>query len=158
MSPVTNHDTLTDAAPAGELARGIVPGGTFLADFLYPEPAERRVGAMIGWWEKRRLPYNLIVGATGLVTMTFGAVLTAVAATLQPVDMVRMAIWWAVWANVCYTLGPVAEIALQKLFGGRLLPAGPLLFRAGVTVAVGVTLLPIIPLTIGFILIFLGLI
>ncbi|MXW56058.1 MAG: hypothetical protein F4Z33_01260 [Gemmatimonadales bacterium] len=154
---MTNHDTLTDPPPAGELTRGIVPGGTFLADFLYPEPAERRVGAIIGWWEKRRLPYNLIVGGTGLVTMAFGAALTAVVATLQPVDLVRGAIWWAVWANVCYSLGPVVEVALQKLFGERLLPAGPLLFRAGVTIAVGVTLLPIIPLTIGFILNFLGL-
>ncbi|MDE2878929.1 hypothetical protein [Candidatus Palauibacter soopunensis] len=151
------HDSPTDSAiPAGGLTRGIVPGGTVLADFLYPEPAERRVGAIIGWWEKRRLPYNLIVGGTGLVTMTFGAALTAVVATLQPVDMFRAAIWWAVWANVCYSLGPVAEITLEKLFGRRLLPTGPLLFRAGVTVAVGVTLLPIIPLTIGFILNFFG--
>ena len=154
---MTSHDTLTDPTTAGELTRGIVPGGTVLADFLYPEPAERRVGAIIGWWEKRRLPYNLIVGGTGLVTLTFGAALTAVVATLQPVDMFRAAIWWAVWANVCYSLGPAVEIALQKLFGERLLPAGPLLFRAGVTIAVGVTLLPIIPLTIGFILNFFGL-
>ena len=153
---MTSHDTLTDPTSA-ELARGIVPGGTFLADFLYPPPAERRMGAIIGWWEKRRLPYNLIVGATGLVTMTFGAALTVVVATLQPVDLVRGAIWWAVWANVCYSLGPAVEIAVEKLFGRRLLPTGPLLFRAGVTVAVGVTLLPIIPLTIGFILNFLGL-
>ena len=153
-----SHEPSTEpVVTAGEVPGGIVPGGTFLADFLYPEPAERRAGAIIGWWERRRLPYNLIVGGTGLVTMTFGAALTAVVATLQPVDLVRGAIWWAVWANVCYSLGPVAEIALQKLLGKRLLPAGPLLFRAGVTIAVGVTLLPIIPLTIGFILNFFGL-
>ena len=154
---MTNRDTRTDTPITTDLTHGLVPGGTILADFLYPPPAERRVGAIIRWWEKRRLPYNLIVGATGLVTMTFGALLTSVVATLQPVDLVRGAIWWAVWANVCYSLGPVAEIALEKMFGGRLLPAGPLLFRAGVTIAVGVTLLPIIPLTIGFILNFLGL-
>ena len=152
---MTSHDTLTDPTSA-ELARGIVPGGTFLADFLYPEPAERRVGAMIGWWEKRRLPYNLIVGAIGLVPLTVGVLFTTLVASLQPVDMFRAAIWWGVIANLCYTLGPVAEIALEKLFGRRLLPAGPLLFRAGVTVAVGVTLLPLIPLTIGFILRLLG--
>ena len=151
------HDATTDSTlQAGGLERGIVPGGTFLADFLYPDPAERRVGAIIGWWEKRRLPYNVIVGATGLVTMTFGAALTAEVATLQAVDMVRAAIGWAVWANVCYSLGPATEIALEKLFGRRLLPTGPLLFRAGVTVAVGITLLPIIPLTIGFNLNFFG--
>ncbi len=154
-----SHEPSTEPVViAGEVPGGIVPGGTFLADFLYPAPAERRAGAIIRWWERRRLPYNLIVGGTGLVTMAFGAALTAVVATLQPVDMFRMAIWWGVWANVCYSLGPVVEIALDKLFGRRLLPTGPLLFRAGVTVAVGVTLLPIIPLVIGFILNFFGLV
>ncbi|WP_419936255.1 hypothetical protein [Candidatus Palauibacter sp.] len=151
------HDATTDStSPSGGLAQGIVPGGTFLADFLYPAPAERRVGAIIRWWEKRRLPYNLIVGATGLVTMTVGAFFTALVAQLQPIDMFRGAIWWAVMANLCYSLGPVAEIALEKMFGGRLLPAGPLLFRAGVTLAVGVTLLPILLFMIGTIATLLG--
>ena len=152
-----NHDATPDSTShAGGLTRGIVPGGSFLADFLYPAPAERRVGAIIGWWERRRLPYNLIVGATGLVTMTFGMLVTVVVSELQPVDMIRAAIWWGVLANVCYTLGPAAEIALEKMFGGRLLPAGPLLFRAGVTVAVGVTLIPILLLIIGTIATLLG--
>lgn len=153
---MTKRDALTDTPPTAELSRGIVPGGTFLADFLYPRAAERRVGAIIGWWEKRRLPYNLVVGATGLVTMTFGALVAAVVAEFQPIDLVRGAIWWGLMANLCYTLGPVAEIALEKMFGERLLPAGPLLFRAGVTVAVGVTLLPILLLAIGAIVNLLG--
>lgn len=151
------HDATTDSTlQAGGLERGIVPGGTFLADFLYPDPAERRVGAIIGWWEKRRLPYNVIVGATGLVTMSVGAVAAMLVATLQPVDLFRGAIWWGVMANLCYTLGPVAEIALEKMFGGRLLPAGPLFFRAGVTIAVGVTLLPILLIIIGTVVTLLG--
>ncbi|WP_420633441.1 hypothetical protein [Candidatus Palauibacter sp.] len=153
-----NHDAPTDTVlTEGRLTRGIVPGGTFLADFLYPAPAERRIGAIIGWWEKRRLPYNLIVGTTGLVTMTVGALFTALVAELQPIDMCRGAIWWGVMANLCYSLGPVAEIALEKMFGGRLLPAGPLLFRAGVTIAVGVTLLPILLFMIGTVATLLGL-
>ena len=151
------HDTPTDSisSPDG-LTRGLVPGGTFLADFLYPPPAERRAGAILGWWEKRRLPYNLVVGATGLVPLTFGMLATMLVPALQPVDMIRGAIWWGVMANLCYTLGPVAEIALEKMFGDRLLPAGPLLFRAGVTVGVGVTLLPILPLIIGLVATLLG--
>lgn len=152
------HDALTDPnVTAGGLTRGIVPGGTALGDFLYPAPAERRVGAIIGWWERRRLPYNLIVGAVGLAPLTLGLLFTSLVPTLQPVDMIRAVIWWGGLANLCYTLGPAAEIALHKLFGPRLLPAGPLLFRAGVTIAVGVTLLPLIPLVIGFIVRILGL-
>ncbi|WP_419940583.1 hypothetical protein [Candidatus Palauibacter sp.] len=153
---MTNHDVLTDPNPAGGLARGIVPGGTALGDFLYPPPAGRRVGAIIRWWEKRRLPYNLIIGGTGFVTMTIGSLIMGLNGDFEPLSWVRSGIFWLVAANVSYTLGPIAEIALQKLFGRTLLPAGPLLFRAAVTIAVGVTLLPIIFIALGYLAMSLG--
>ncbi|WP_419949695.1 hypothetical protein [Candidatus Palauibacter sp.] len=151
------HDATTDStAPAGALARGIVPGGTFLADFLYPAPAARRVGAIIGWWERRRLPYNLIIGGTGLVTTAAVSLAMALNGESEPLMWFRAAGFWLVAANVCYALGPAAEIALEKLFGRSLLPAGPLLFRAGLTAAVGVTLAPIVFVTIAYIAMALG--
>ena len=153
---MTNHDVLTDPNPAGAWTQGIVPGGTFLADFLYPAPAERRIGAIIGWWERRRLPYNLIIGGTGFVTMTIGSLIMGLNGDFEPLFWVRSGIFWLVTANVSYTLGPIAEIALQKLFGRKLLPSGPLLFRAAVTIAVGVTLLPIIFIALGYLAMSLG--
>ncbi len=150
-------DAMTDStSPAGGIPRGSVPGGTFLADFLYPAPAERRVGAIIGWWEKRRLPYNLIVVGTGLVTMTVGSLIMALNGEFEPLVWFRVGVFWLVAANVSYTLGAAIEIALDKLFGRGVLPAGPLLFRAGVTASVGATLFPIIFIVLGYIAMSLG--
>ncbi|WP_420633440.1 hypothetical protein [Candidatus Palauibacter sp.] len=119
------HENLTDTAlSSGGSTRGIVPGGTALGDFLYPAPAERRVWAIIGWWEKRRLPCNLIVAATGIVTISVGSLIMGLNGEFLPFIWLRAALVWAIMANVCYTLGPIAEIALQKLFVRRLLPAG----------------------------------
>ena len=33
---------------------------------------------IIKWWEKRRLPYNLIVGATGLLTCVITLIIAAI--------------------------------------------------------------------------------
>ncbi len=49
---------------------------------------------------------------------------------------------YGVLANLCYLLGPVAEVAIEKLSGGKILPTGPVFFRMGLTFAVGLTLLP----------------
>ena len=51
---------------------------------------------------------------------------------------------YALLANACYTLGPVAELVLRRLLGDRLLPVGPLLFRQGLVFSVGLTLLPML--------------
>jgi len=120
-------------------------GDGALVRLLYPRPAERRPGAIIGWWEKRRLPYNLIVGACGLTTLglhalvhglhgwTFGAVVGV-----------------GVFANVAYTLGSLAEVTVNKVWGRKVLPVGPVLFRQGVLFSVGLTfVLPTIILTVG---------
>lgn len=148
--------TTDSTFPGDGLTQSIVPGGTFLADFLYPAPAERRVGAIIGWWERRRLPYNLIIGGTGLFTMTVGSLIMALNGEFTPVAWLRGSVFWLIMLNVSYSLGPIVEIALQKSFRDKLLPAGPLLFRAGVTIAIGVTLLPIIAMTLAYIAMALG--
>jgi hypothetical protein len=45
-------------------------------------------------------------------------------------------------ANACYLLGPTVEVVLQKLWGDKLLPVGPSIFRMGLTFSVGLALLP----------------
>ena len=131
----------------------LVPGGSALGRLLYPAPAERRTGAIIGWWERRRLPYNLILGGAGALSL---GVVNVVAA-LPPFGQTAGVPWFGVvvyglLANLCYSLGPAVELGLEKVWGGRILPAGPLLFRAGLTFAVGLTLLPIILVTIAYLL------
>ncbi len=145
-----NPDAITESTSrCGGLTQSAVPGGTFLADFFYPAPAERRVGAIIGWWEKRRLPYNLIIGGTGLLSATAVSFFMTLNGGPGLVDWLQVGLFWLIAANACYTLGPAVEIALQKFLGREALPAGPLLFRAGLTIALGVALAPIIFVTIA---------
>ena len=115
-----------------------------LVEFLFPAPAPRRAGAIVRWWEARRLPYNLMVGAAGL-------------ASLAVIEVVSLLPWmgggppWIPWqpivafgvlANLCYLLGPALEIALTRLWGHTVLPIGPALFRMGLTFSVGLALFP----------------
>jgi len=41
-----------------------------LVRFLYPlAPTERSPGAVLRWWERRRVVYNVAVGAAGLTSL-----------------------------------------------------------------------------------------
>jgi hypothetical protein len=135
-------------------------GHSAIVDFLFPEAAERRPGAIVRWWEKRRLPFNLIVGSSGFISLG----LAALASSLPPSPHGFIFSWapiivYGVLANICYTLGPVTELVLEKIWGRRVLPTGPVLFRSGVMFSVGLTLvLPAILLVIGWVLRVLGVI
>ena len=69
---------------------------------------------IIIWWELRRIPYNLAVGATG-----FGSVLIMelIASTLippgddavEPMLLMLGIVLFGIMANVCYTLGSIVE-------------------------------------------------
>lgn len=126
-------------------------GGHALAEFLFPAPAPRRAGAILKWWEKRRLPYNLAVGATGLFTLGYTWVLGSLffpsGATDAGAFLILPLVYGAL-ANLCYSLGPIAEIAIEKVFRGRVLPTGPGLFRIGLTFSIGLTLFPALLMTI----------
>lgn len=120
-----------------------------LTEFLFPAPARRSKRAILGWWEKRRLPYNLFVGAAGMITVGF----TSIVAALPPFGSVFFPPWQAVamfafMANVCYTLGPAIEMIVEKIWGRNVLPVGPALYRMGLTFSVGLALLP--SLIVGF--------
>jgi hypothetical protein len=115
--------------------------GSWLTNFLFPRPAERRVSAIFRWWESRRLPYNLIVGVSGGITIVTLTVLSALPPSPFPFAVPLGAIVvYGAFANVCYTLGSLLEIAFHKLWGSQVLPVGPTLFRAGLTLSVGLTL------------------
>lgn len=120
-----------------------------LTEFLYPVPARRRAGSIFAWWEKRRLAYNVAVGGAGLVTLGYAA-LTTIALGGWPGlgNFLAPAVAFGVMANVCYFMGSAAEIAIERIFGGRVLPTGPALYRMGLTFSVGLALFPSLLLTI----------
>jgi hypothetical protein len=62
----------------------------FFFDAVY---APRSAWSVVGWWERRRSTYNLVVGAAGLVTLTavnLFSLLFAVGLTLLPIPLVAM--------------------------------------------------------------------
>ena len=125
---------------------------TFLTELLFPLPAHRRtVLGIVTWWESRRLLYNLIVGACGLVTLAI-MVIAAFVAGRDPFSEspVIPVVAFGFMANLCYTLGPLIEITLERVWKDRILPIGPALFRQGLIFSVGLTLFPIALMSIGW--------
>jgi len=114
-----------------------------LTEFLYPAPARRTVGSIIGWWEKRRLAYNVAVGTAGVVSTGFASLFAILPPNSQWGFPPLMAfLIFGVMANVCYSFGPATEILIQKIWGDRILPTGPALYRMGLTFSVGLALFP----------------
>lgn len=120
-----------------------------LVEFLYPAPARRSVGGIVQWWERRRLAYNVLVGGAGLVTTAWVSLLsvTVWGDALHP-EMVIPIVVFGVGANLFYTLGSAVEVAAEKLFGGQVLPVGPVLYRMGLTFSVGLALFPALLVTL----------
>ena len=116
---------------------------TELTEFLFPAPARRTVGGIVRWWESRRLAYNVFVGGAGLLSLGAIKLITPPPPGLPGARVPWLAVVvFGVMANVCFLLGPAIEIALQKLWGEKLLPVGPALFRMGLTFSVGLALFP----------------
>ena len=125
-----------------EVTDGTVPM-TELTEFLFPAPARRSVGGIIRWWESRRLAYNVFVGGAGLLSLGVMKLIALLPPGLPGARVPLLGVVaFGVMANVCYLLGPAIEVALQKLWGEKLLPVGPGLFRMGLTFSVGLALFP----------------
>ena len=120
-----------------------------LTRILFPLPDYRRTPwSLLCWWESRRPAYNAIVGGTGLVTLS----VVSVVGMLPPAAHPRLFEWpqvlvgvvvYGLMANVGYSLGWTAEMAMRLLWKDEAPDAGPALFRQGLSFAVGLTLLPI---------------
>jgi hypothetical protein len=116
-----------------------------ITEFLFPAPAKRTTGAIVGWWEKRRLAYNVAVGSSGLVSLGLTWLLWALPPNgASPGIPWVLPVVFGVAANICYTLGPAVELAIEKMFGRDILPTGPVLYRMGLTFSVGLTFLPVL--------------
>lgn len=123
-----------------------------LGDALF-RPAATRRGAMslLGWWESRRALYNLAVGGTGLLVLLVVRLITLIppGVPMGP-GLIRPAIAYGILANVCYTFGWAVESVAQRVWGDTVRPLGPVLFRQGLAFSVGLTMLPILLVSIGW--------
>ena len=78
----------------------------------------------IGWWEARRVPYNLIVGIAGIITCIVVAVISAAASILvgvefglpdPPMFALIGVFLYGIAANICFTGGWLAELIVRKI-------------------------------------------
>ena len=116
-----------------------------LTRLLFPAPAEvRSTAAIFRWWESRRLTFNVVVGATGVVSIA----LMKIIAVTPPLSMNFPIFWpgilaYGVFANLCYSLGFATEAAMQRAWHEETPRVGPALFRQGLIFSVGLTLFPV---------------
>jgi hypothetical protein len=123
-----------------------------LGELLFPAPAERRTTAsLLMWWESRRMLFNGIVGGTGLFTLLVVRLIAFIPPGLPFMLDWRPVVAYGVLANVCYTFGWAIESVAQRVWGEKCPTIGPPLFRQGLAFSVGLTLLPILLVSIGWI-------
>ena len=115
------------------------------------EPPASSAWQAIGWWEARRIPFNLIVAATGALS---GAALVAIGVAGEllfgipfglpdpPFLLFAAVAFYAVGANVCFTGGWVAELVVRRTWPDESDRLATLTFTLGVAFAVVVTLIP----------------
>ncbi len=135
---VTALETATSDFP---IASGI------LSHLLYPRAAARSAGAIVKWWEKRRLSYNLIVGGGAGLSVVIGGLLWLLPPNDLPLEIIPLEgyLGFLFLINLSYSVGPATEFLAHKLWGTHVRPVGPTLFRMGLTFSLGLTLvLPVI--------------
>src|SRR5947209_19789078 len=95
-----------------------------LLALLYARPVgPLRSKAVILWWEARRIPYNVIVGAVGILS---SAVMVTVAFTCNgrggaptglpdpPAPPIWGVLMYALAANICYPVGWIRKQGVQR--------------------------------------------
>lgn len=106
---------------------------------------------VIGWWELRRVPYNLIVGATGMLSVLVIVTVAFVSEEMvgEPIGMpdppiiaVVGVIVYGLMANVCFTGGWVLELFIAQVWGLQPTRFGQVAFGLGLIGSVFLTLLP----------------
>jgi hypothetical protein len=112
--------------------------------FAIPDGPRSWTG-IIGWWELRRIPYNLIVGFLGLISLFFFFLFIHLAHELEPgEDAVEpIALLAAPFIiNIAYTFGWLGELFLYFIWRQRSNVIGPVLYQLGLTFSIAVIFLP----------------
>src|SRR5579864_5800344 len=100
---------------------------------------------VIGWWEARRIPFNLIVGSVGILTCIVVGVVGLGSELLfnsefgvpnPPLFALIGIILYGIFANVCFTGGWVTELIVRRLWPREADRFATLSFSLGVVFSV----------------------
>ena len=108
---------------------------------------------VIGWWEARRIPFNLIVGSTGILTCVVVGVVGLSSELLfksefglpdPPLFALMGIVLYGILANVCFTGGWVTELIVRRFWAHESGRFATLTLSLGTIFAVLLTLAPAI--------------
>jgi hypothetical protein len=113
----------------------------------------------IGWWEVRRIPYNILVGTTGIISVGLCLVTGILCEHVignpigipdPPFFALLAAAAYGLMANLCYTGGWIAELFVRKIWPEQSSAFGRISFFLGLMFSILLTLVPgIVVSTIG---------
>jgi hypothetical protein len=112
--------------------------------FTVPD-CERTSSEIVLWWEYRRIPYNLIVGLFGLISLGVMALIEI--NTPYAMDMgspLLGIILFGLGANVFYTGGWIAELLARGIGKEPSRNLGPQLLLAGLVFSVLLDFVPLV--------------
>ncbi|MDP1892286.1 MAG: hypothetical protein Q8K55_15465 [Gemmatimonadaceae bacterium] len=98
---------------------------------------------VVGWWERRRLVYNVCVGSAGVLSLGVLMLLHPQRSAMADFGLVVGVGLYGLAANACFSLGWMADLALRRILGIRAPDLAPVLLRYGFVFSLGLTLLPI---------------
>lgn len=110
-----------------------------------PLDAPARWWRVILWWELRRIPFNLLIGAYGAICLVLFFWAISTSGRLRPgEDAVEpLALILSPFAaNVCYTLGWLFEVPMRILLPDLTLQFSPMLLRFGIVVSLFLVSVP----------------
>jgi hypothetical protein len=123
-----------------------------LAGWIFAHQLEKSHPAhVVAWWELRRLPYNMIIAATSVLTLSvfyavaFGCERSGGIALGMPrpplLVLIAFVAYWIV-VNAFYTFGWILELLVARVWHVSTPVFGPIAFTLGTAVSVVVTLVP----------------
>jgi hypothetical protein len=106
---------------------------------------EQALSQIVLWWEKRRIPYNLIVGMTGFISLLLFFLFIAKSGELKPGEdaIEPMALFIApILMNIGYTLGWIVEGMLRIVRRNKFRRVSRELLQTGLFLSIAVVILP----------------
>lgn len=140
---------MRDAADGLMTTKGIL--AEFWAWMFRVPDGERSSWEVIKWWELRRLPYNLIVGAAGFMSMIIAFTCIPAASVLNPAEdaierMLEAAISFLIrvfcFVNIFYCGGWFVENVVDDIWPSEWPSPGPLLLKLGLGFSVTIVAEP----------------
>ena len=106
---------------------------------------------VIGWWESRRVPFNLIVGSAGILSCIIVGVVAVGASILfdsdfglpnPPLFALVGILLYGIVANICFTGGWLVELLVRRLWPREADRFATMSFSLGLVFSVLLTLTP----------------